>query len=68
MKEKIKKTAISLLYRSIICLCLFGIVFALSRFFPETREKIKSIFTQTIDLTVAGKTLCNFFKEILPFI
>lgn len=67
MKEKFKKKAVSLLYRSIICLCLFGLVFAISRFFPETREKIKSIFTESIDLTVAGKSLMRFFGEILPF-
>lgn len=67
MKEKIKKASVSLLYRSIICLCLFGLVFALSRFFPEMREKIKSIFTKSIDITVAGKSLSSFFKEILPF-
>lgn len=67
MREKIKKSAMSLLYRSIICLCLFGIVFALSRFFPELSEKIKAVFTKTIDITVAGKNLGNFFKEILPF-
>lgn len=66
MKEKIKKASVSLLYRSIICLCLFGLVFSISRFFPETREKIKFIFTETIDLTVAGKSLGNFFSEILP--
>lgn len=67
MKEKFKKEAISLLYRSIICFCIFAVLFSLSRFFPDLWEKFSIVFTKTVDVDAAGRNLKDFIKEIVPF-
>ena len=67
MKEKIKKAAISFLYRSVVCFCIFGVLFALSRFSPNLWEKFSIVFTKTVDVDALGNSLGKFIKEIVPF-
>ena len=66
MKEKIKKAAFSFIYRSIICMCLFGVLLALDRFVPQIGEKCVNAVKSSIDLSAAGESLNRFLKEILP--
>lgn len=67
MKEKIKKSAMSVLYRSVVCLCLFACAFMLKRFLPEIWEKCAGIFIKNIDVKEAGEHLKQFLNDILPF-
>ena len=56
MKEKIKKAAFSFIYRSIICMCLFGVLLALDRFVPQIGEKCVNAVKSSIDLSAAGES------------
>ena len=67
MKEKIKRAAILFIYRSVICVCLFGISVTLNRIFPSLWEKCRiALYTHT-DLNNAGILLKDLFYEIAPF-
>ncbi len=67
MKEKIKKSAMSFLYRSVVCLCLFAIAFIAKRFVPQVWEKCTGVFVKNINVKVAGEHLKLFLSDILPF-
>lgn len=67
MKEKIKKSAMSFLYRSVVCLCLFALAFLAKRFVPQVWGKCAGVFVKNINVKIAGEHLCLFLKEILPF-
>lgn len=67
MKEKIKKSAMSILYRSVVCLCLFAVAFLTKRFVPQLWEKCTGVFVKNINVKTAGEHLHLFLSDILPF-
>ncbi len=67
IKEKLKKSATSFLYRLIICVCIFALAFSTKRFFPHAWDKCATVFVKDIDIKSAGTHLIAFLKEILPF-
>lgn len=67
LKEKFKKSAMSFLYRLIVCVCIFGVLFIFKHFSPPLWGKVRNVFLESIDISKVTAHLGAFVKEILPF-
>lgn len=67
MKEKFKKAAVSLLYRSIVCLSIFCVMYTVSRFFPQIWKKAAEVIGYAPDMGAVGKNIYGLLREIVPF-
>ena len=65
MKEKIKGGVISFIHRSIICLCILCVAFAMKRFFPKAWELCDRAIEKNVDIYAVREKISDLMKEIL---
>lgn len=67
MREKLKKTEYSLLYRSIAAGICFLLLVLLKRSESEMFKKICALWQKSADLKAAAKYFARFVSVMLPF-
>ena len=67
LKDKTKKYFISLIYRFMICLLIFGIAVLCKKAFPASKKNVYKYVSENIDIYETSSAIKKLCSEILPF-
>ena len=67
MSEKTKKILMKELYKFIIALTVFAVIFAIFNFVPSAREFMMKTLEKDTDLEKVISLLGEIVKEVIPF-